>query len=130
MKLIRFGAFGKEKPGVHIDGVNYDVSAFIPNYNEVFFEADGLTTLSKLIELNKTALPVVPEGTRLGSPVARPSKIVCIGLNYARHAKETNAPIPKEPIIFMKSTTSLVGPDDTIIIPKNSVKTITSFHLF
>ena len=70
MKLIRFGAFGKEKPGVHIDGVNYDVSAFIPNYNEVFFEADGLTTLSKLIELNKTALPVVPEGTRLGSPVA------------------------------------------------------------
>jgi 2,4-didehydro-3-deoxy-L-rhamnonate hydrolase len=123
MKLIRFGAFGKEKPGVHIDGVNYDVSAFIPNYNEVFFEADGLTTLSKLIELNKTALPVVPEGTRLGSPVARPSKIVCIGLNYARHAKETNAPIPKEPIIFMKSTTSLVGPDDTIIIPKNSVKT-------
>jgi len=123
MKLIRFGAFGKEKPGVHIDGVNYDVSAFTADYNEAFFEADGLATLHKLVELNKASLPVVPEGTRLGSPVARPSKIVCIGLNYAKHAKETNAPIPKEPIIFFKSTTSLVGPNDTIIIPKNSVKT-------
>jgi len=68
-------------------------------------------------------LPVVPEGTRLGPPVARPSKIVCIGLNYSKHAKETNAPIPKEPIIFFKSTTSYNGPNDPITIPKNSVKT-------
>lgn len=123
MKLIRFGAFGKEKPGVHIDGTNYDVSAFVQDYNEAFFESNGLQTLAKVVEENKENLPVVHDNTRLGSPVARPSKIVCIGLNYAKHAKETNAAIPKEPIIFFKSTTSLVGPNDTITIPKNSVKT-------
>jgi len=123
MKLIRFGAFGKEKSGVHIDGTNYDVSAFVQDYNEAFFENNGLQTLAKVVEENKANLPVVHHSTRLGSPVARPSKIVCIGLNYAKHAKETNAAIPKEPIIFFKSTTSLVGPNDTIIIPKNSVKT-------
>ena len=123
MKLIRFGELNKEKPGVHIDGVNHDVSAFIQDYNESFFENNGLEALAKIIKDNKDQLPVVPENTRLGSPVARPSKIVCIGLNYAKHAKETNAPIPKEPIIFFKSTTSLIGPNDTIVIPKNSVKT-------
>jgi 2-keto-4-pentenoate hydratase/2-oxohepta-3-ene-1,7-dioic acid hydratase in catechol pathway len=123
MKLIRFGELNKEKPGVHIDGVNYDVSAFIQDYNESFFENDEFEMIAKIINNNKDQLPIVPENTRLGSPVARPSKIVCIGLNYAKHAKETNAPIPKEPIIFFKSTTSLIGPYDTIIIPKNSVKT-------
>jgi 2-keto-4-pentenoate hydratase/2-oxohepta-3-ene-1,7-dioic acid hydratase in catechol pathway len=123
MKLIRFGEIGKEKPGVHIDGVNYDVSGFIRDYDEHFFANGGLPHLAFMVEQHKTMLPKVADGVRLGSPVARPSKIVCIGLNYAKHAKETNAPIPKEPIIFMKSTTSLVGPNDTIVIPKNSVKT-------
>jgi 2-keto-4-pentenoate hydratase/2-oxohepta-3-ene-1,7-dioic acid hydratase in catechol pathway len=123
MKLIRFGEIGKEKPGVHIDGVNYDVSGFIRDYDEHFFANGGLPHLAFMVEQHKTMLPKVADGLRLGSPVARPSKIVCIGLNYAKHAKETNAPIPKEPIIFMKSTTSLVGPNDTIVIPKNSVKT-------
>ncbi|MGG9963037.1 fumarylacetoacetate hydrolase family protein [Ferruginibacter sp. SUN106] len=123
MKLIRFGEMGKEKPGVHIDGVNYDVSGFIKDYDESFFANGGLPHLAWMLHQHKDMLRKVPDGERLGSPVARPSKIVCIGLNYAKHAKETNAPIPKEPIIFFKSTTSLNGPDDTITIPKNSVKT-------
>jgi 2,4-diketo-3-deoxy-L-fuconate hydrolase len=123
MKLIRFGEIGKEKPGVHIDGINYDVSGFIKDYDEQFFGNGGLPHLAWMVEQHKTMLPKIPDNARLGSPVARPSKIVCIGLNYAKHAKETNAAIPKEPIIFFKSTTSLVGPFDTITIPKNSVKT-------
>lgn len=123
MKLIRFGAFEQEKPGVHIDGVNYDVSGFIKDYDEMFFANGGLPHLAWMLEQHKEMLKKIPDGERLGSPVARPSKIVCIGLNYAKHAKETNAAIPKEPIIFFKSTTSLVGPYDTVTIPKNSVKT-------
>jgi 2,4-didehydro-3-deoxy-L-rhamnonate hydrolase len=123
MKLIRFGEMGKEKPGVHIDGVNYDVSGFIKDYDESFFANGGLQHLAWMLNQHKDMLRKVPDGERLGSPVARPSKIVCIGLNYAKHAKETNAAIPKEPIIFFKSTTSLNGPNDTITIPKNSVKT-------
>lgn len=123
MKLIRFGAAGKEKAGVIIDDVRYDVSAFGEDYNEAFFENDGLARLAAYITANKGNLPVVADDVRLGTPVARPSKIVCIGLNYANHAKETNAAIPAEPIIFFKSTTSLIGPNDTIVIPKDSVKT-------
>jgi len=123
MKLIRFGELGKEKPGVHIDGVNYDVSGFIKDYDEMFFGNGGIPHLGWMLQQHKNMLPKVPDGIRIGSPVARPSKIVCIGLNYAKHAKETNAPIPKEPIIFFKSTTSLAGPNDTITIPRDSVKT-------
>ena len=123
MKLIRFGAIGKEHPGIHINGTNYDVSKFIKDYDEDFFGNDGLTQLNKIVQKHIGSLPVIAAGERLGSPVARPSKIVCIGLNYAIHAKETGAAAPKEPIIFLKSTTSLSGPNDTIIIPKNSVKT-------
>ncbi|MFY7899988.1 MAG: fumarylacetoacetate hydrolase family protein [Chitinophagaceae bacterium] len=123
MKLIRFGAIGNEKTGIHINGINYDVSAFIPEYNETFFANDGINQLAKIVAEHQASFPIVPAGTRIGAPTARPSKIVCIGLNYAKHAKETNAPIPKEPIIFFKSTTSFTGPFDDVIIPKNSVKT-------
>ncbi len=123
MKLIRFGEFGKEKPGVHINGVNYDVSGFIKDYDEMFFANGGLPHLAWMVNQHKDMLRKVDDGERLGSPVARPSKIVCIGLNYAQHAKETNAAVPKEPILFFKSTTSLIGPYDTATIPKNSVKT-------
>jgi 2-keto-4-pentenoate hydratase/2-oxohepta-3-ene-1,7-dioic acid hydratase in catechol pathway len=122
MKLIRFGEPGKEKTGVVIDGLAYDTSVFGEDYNETFFENDGIGRLQKFIDANKN-LPPVPAGTRLGSPVGRPSKIVCIGLNYADHAKETGATPPPEPVIFMKSTTALCGPFDDIIIPKDSVKT-------
>jgi len=123
MKLIRFGEAGKEKPGVHIDGKNYDVSGFIKDYDELFFGNGGLQHLGWMLSQHENMLRRIPQGTRLGCPVANPSKIVCIGLNYAKHAKETNAAIPKEPILFMKSTTAITGPDDHIMIPKNSVKT-------
>ena len=122
MKLIRFGEIGKEKPGVLIGEKRYDVSAIVSDFNESFFEENGLEKLQKALDSNLT-LPEVDSNVRLGSPVARPSKIICIGLNYVDHCKETNAPIPTEPIIFFKSTTSLCGPDDDLIIPKNSEKT-------
>ncbi|MFT4203543.1 MAG: fumarylacetoacetate hydrolase family protein [Chitinophagaceae bacterium] len=123
MKLIRYGQLGKEKTGVIIDGKRYSTAAFGEDYNESFFENDGLERLKKFVGENRENLLEVSADERLGSCVARPSKIICIGLNYALHAKETNAPIPKEPIIFFKSTTALCGPDDDVIIPKNSVKT-------
>lgn len=123
MKLIRFGHAGQEKPGVIINDKRYDVSGFIPDYNETFFETDGLAKLAAIVDEHGVNLPVADEDARLGSPVARPSKLLCIGLNYADHAKETGAPMPPEPVLFMKSTTAVVGPDDNVMIPKNSVKT-------
>ncbi len=121
MKLIRFGTIGNEKSGIHIDGENYDVSAFVNDYDEHFFANGGIIELRK--QLVEKKLPKIPDSSRIGAPIARPSKIICVGLNYAKHAKETNAEIPKEPIIFMKATSSLSGPYDDVIIPKNSVKT-------
>lgn len=123
MKLIRYGAAGKEKPGVIINDAKYDVSALGGDYNEAFFEDNGLVRLEAFVKANEGKLIAINESERLGSPVVRPSKIVCIGLNYADHAHETNAPLPSEPVIFMKSSTALVGPNDDIIIPKNSEKT-------
>ena len=122
MKLIRFGEINKEKTGVIMNDEYYDTSSFGEDYNEHFFETDGPNRLKKFIESNKNNLPKVSKDLRLSSPVSRPSKIICIGLNYADHARETNAAIPAEPIIFFKSTTSLVGPFDDVIIPKNSTK--------
>ena len=122
MKLIRFGAIGKEKPGVLIDEKRYDVSSIVKDFDEAFFDENGLEKLQKALE-NNPVLPEVDANVRLGSPVARPSKIICIGLNYVDHCVETGAPIPAEPIIFFKSTTALCGPNDDLIIPKNSKKT-------
>lgn len=121
MKLIRFGEIGEEKPGVIINNEYFDVSALVSDYNEAFFENDGLKQLEQ--QLTGANLPKVDPKVRLGAPVARPSKLLCIGLNYMDHAKETNAPIPKEPILFFKSTTAIVGPNDDLVIPKNSQKT-------
>jgi len=123
MKLIRYGEPNREKIGVQLEGKYYDVSALGGDYNEQFFEENGLARLEEFVKANETTLVEIPTGTRLGSPIARPSKIVCIGLNYKDHAEETNAKIPSEPIIFMKSTTSLVGPNDAIVIPRGSTKT-------
>jgi 2-keto-4-pentenoate hydratase/2-oxohepta-3-ene-1,7-dioic acid hydratase in catechol pathway len=123
MKLFRFGALGNEKPGVIINEKWLDVSAHIADYNEAFFEQDGLQKLTQVIATQQDNLSEIPEGVRIASCVARPSKIVCIGLNFADHARETGAAIPAEPIIFFKSTTALSGPNDDIIIPKNSTKT-------
>lgn len=120
MKLIRFGEAGKEKPGVIINGKCYDASAWVTDYDEAFFEQEGLSKLERI--LATTTLPEV-EHPRYGCPVSRPSKIVCIGLNYSDHAKETGATPPSEPVIFFKSTTAIIGPNDEVMIPKDSVKT-------
>ena len=123
MKLIRFGESGKEKPGLLVGEKRYDVSAVVTDYNEAFFEADGLQLLQQIADTRLSEMPEIAASERLGSPVARPSKIICIGLNYVDHCIETNAPIPTEPIIFFKSTTALCGPNDDVVIPKNSEKT-------
>ncbi|MEJ8817627.1 fumarylacetoacetate hydrolase family protein [Lacibacter sp. H407] len=123
MKLIRFGEAGNEKPGVCINQEYFDVSGFVKDYDETFFATDGVANLATIIEQNKIALPKIASDTRLGAPVARPSKIICIGLNYADHAKETNATPPTEPVIFMKATSAICGPFDDVVIPKNSEKT-------
>jgi 2-keto-4-pentenoate hydratase/2-oxohepta-3-ene-1,7-dioic acid hydratase in catechol pathway len=120
MKLFRFGEPGFEKPGVVIDEVYYDVSAYISDFDEAFFEANGLSKLEAMLEDGKFPVANI---SRLGCPVKRPSKIVCIGLNYRDHAEETGAAIPAEPVIFLKSTTAIVGPNDDIMIPQDSEKT-------
>jgi len=121
MKLVRYGEIGKEKPGVLIGDEIFDVSAYVSDYNEEFFGGNAIDQLkAKVSEGNLTK---VNGDVRLGAPLARPSKLICIGLNYKDHAAETNAPIPKEPILFFKATTAIVGPNDDLIIPKNSTKT-------
>lgn len=124
MKLIKFGTQGSEKPGVILsNGTTIDVSACTPDFNEAFFESGGLDRLASWLESNAYSAPQVPAGTRLGSPLARPSKIICIGLNYSDHAKESGMAVPAEPIIFFKSTTALTGPNDGLVIPAGSEKT-------
>jgi len=123
MKLIRFGEPGKESSGILLqDSRRLDVSAFTRDYDEDFLAEDGLDRLAKWLERNASSAPRVPDSVRLGPPIARPSKIVCIGLNFLDHAKESKMEIPKEPVIFFKSTTSLVGPNDDLMIPKSGSK--------
>lgn len=121
MQLVRIGEFEQEKPAILIDGRYLDVSAHVQDYNEAFFAVDGLTKLAKIVA--STDLPEIKSPKRIGSCVARPSKIICVGLNYADHARETGAEIPTEPILFFKSTTALSGPFDSVVIPKGSTKT-------
>lgn len=124
MKLIRFGDANKEKPGIETQtGKRLDCSGFGEDWSEEFFDNNGLRRLAAWLELNETKLPEIPATARLGSPIKRPSKIICVGLNYAKHAKESGMPLPEVPILFMKATSSLCGPFDPIIIPKNSEKT-------
>jgi 2,4-diketo-3-deoxy-L-fuconate hydrolase len=123
MKLFRFGELGKEKPGVLISGKKYDASAFGEDYGETFFETDGLARLQTWLSKNQTSLPLVNEDARIGSCFQRPSKIICVGLNYTKHAFESKMPLPPEPIIFFKSTSALTGPNDGLVIPRNSKKT-------
>lgn len=124
MKLIRFGTIGNEKPGVQLqDGTRLDVAAFAQDFDETFFGGDGLDRLKTWLEANAESCPVVSEDVRLGPPLCRPSKIICIGLNYAKHAQESGMAIPKEPVLFFKATSAIVGPNDDVIIPKGSTKT-------
>jgi 2-keto-4-pentenoate hydratase/2-oxohepta-3-ene-1,7-dioic acid hydratase in catechol pathway len=123
MKLIRFGEQGKEKPGLQLsDGSRIDASGFGGDYDEAFFASGGLTRLASWLKSNQSSAPRVAASARLGSAVCRPSKIVCIGLNYRDHAAETKAEAPKEPVLFFKATTSLVGPNDPLVRPRNSTK--------
>ena len=123
MKLIRCGASGQETPGILLnDGVRVDAAKFGSDYDEDFFASGGLKELSAWLAREANSAPRIPSNARLGSPIARPSKIVCIGLNYRDHAAESQMEIPKEPVIFFKSTTSLVGPNDPLVVPRNATK--------
>jgi 2,4-didehydro-3-deoxy-L-rhamnonate hydrolase len=123
MKLFRWKKGNETLPGIILGEIHYDVSALGEDYNEEFFETEGLIRLGTFINKNKPDLQKLEKPINFASPIARPSKIVCIGLNYADHARETNAQPPPEPVIFLKSTTALSGPFDPIIIPRNSKKT-------
>ena len=121
MKLVRWGLNGEEKPGIWVDGKMLDLSAHIRDYDAAFFAGGGLQQLTAVLESH--SFPVLPANIRLGCPVANPSKIICVGLNYAKHAAETGASVPTEPIIFLKATSAITGPYDAIHIPRNSTKT-------
>ena len=124
MKLIRKGEPNEESPGLLLpDGLEVDVSSFGEDYDEVFFETNGLERLSEWLKENGEDLPPFPENERYGSPIARPSKIVCIGLNYDDHARESGMEIPPEPVIFFKATSSFCGPNDNLILPRGGDKT-------
>ena len=120
MKLLRFGELGLEKPGIlDKDGVIRDASSIVADYSP---ETVSLELLSILQDIDPATLPAVPAGVRIGAPVSRIGHFIAIGLNYADHAAETGAPIPKEPIVFSKAPSCLSGPNDDVVLPKGSVK--------
>lgn len=125
MKLVRIGEVGKERPAVAIDDDHYvDVSDLVKDYDSDFFDSDWRLELEKAVNqrINDRNISKIAS-QRIGAPFARPHQIICIGLNYADHAKESGAEVPPEPIIFTKAPNTLIGPNDEVIIPKNSVKT-------
>ena len=123
MKLIRFGEINNEKPGVLLpDGIKKDVSKFVKDYDEHFFGNQGIEKLNNWLEKNHDSCPVIQNDVRLGPPLLRPSKIVCVGLNYSKHAKESGMDVPEEPVLFFKASSAIIGPYDSIIIPKGSEK--------
>jgi 2-keto-4-pentenoate hydratase/2-oxohepta-3-ene-1,7-dioic acid hydratase in catechol pathway len=124
MKLFRHGPAGDERPGViGSNGASLDVSAFGEDFDEAFFTNDGLSRLRAWLEHHERRCPTVEPGVRRGPVVAHPSKIICVGMNYAAHAREQGMEPPKEPVLFMKATTALCGPDDDLLLPRGSVKT-------
>ncbi len=124
MKLIRKGQLGEEAPGLILkDGQEVETSTFGEDYDEVFFETDGLQRLQEWVMENENDLPVFPEGERYGAPIARPSKIICIGLNFDDHAAESGMDIPEEPVLFFKANSALCGPNDELVLPRGGNKT-------
>lgn len=123
MKLLRFGEKGNEKPGVLLQGKKKDCSQEFSDWDRDFFLDDGLGKLSRLLNSKGDQLPDIPESARLASCIARPGMIMCIGLNYSDHARESNMALPAEPIIFGKASNTINGPFDDVSIPKNGDKT-------
>ena len=123
MKLIRFGRPGSEKPGLLLDdGTRIDASGFGQDFDERFLGGNGPDRLRDWADRHVANAPRVADTVRLGSPIARPSKIVCIGLNFHDHAAESGMAAPAEPVIFFKATTALCGPNDPVMIPKGGSK--------
>jgi ureidoglycolate lyase len=121
MKLLRYGPAGQEKPGIlDAAGAIRDLSAIVP---DITGDVLSPAALAKIAAVDVNSLPKVAGNPRLGSPVTGMKNLICIGLNYADHAAETGAPIPKEPIVFLKSLNALQGPNDDVVIPRGSVKT-------
>jgi 2-keto-4-pentenoate hydratase/2-oxohepta-3-ene-1,7-dioic acid hydratase in catechol pathway len=124
MKLIRKGQPGEELPGLILkDGREVETSGFGEDYDEVFFETDGLQRLQEWVNENESDLPIFPEDERYGAPIARPSKIVCIGLNFDDHAAESGMDIPEEPVLFFKASSAFCGPNDDLVLPRGGDKT-------
>ncbi len=123
MKLVRCGPPTLESPGVQLDdGTRIDVSECTQDFNEAFFAGDGLFELRRWVDRHAAAAPRFEASARLGPPLPRPSKIVCIGLNFRDHAAESGMALPAEPVIFFKSTTALAGPNDDVVIPRGGSK--------
>ena len=122
MQLIHFGEVGNEKPGVLIDGKRKDLSSKFRDWDRDFFHNNRLNKIKEIIKTSSD-WPDVQDDVRWASCIARPGKVICIGLNYSDHAKESGMPVPEEPIIFQKGANTVVGPYDNILIPRNSKKT-------
>jgi 2,4-diketo-3-deoxy-L-fuconate hydrolase len=124
MRLFRFGEPGKEKPGMVLkDGTWIDTSIFGEDYGEEFFGSRGLRRLRRWAATFASSQPKVdPKAIRIGPPIVRPSKIVCIGLNYRDHAKEAKMDIPPEPVLFAKASSSIAGPFDDLTLPRGAAK--------
>lgn len=125
MRLMRIGEFGSERPVIAIDEDSYiDVSDLVSDFDEQFFGSDGIEQIRPQVSARVLAGDVKKlSGERIGAPFARPHQIICIGLNYRDHAEETGAEVPPEPIIFTKSPNTLIGPNDSVKIPRGSTKT-------
>ncbi len=123
MKLFRFGQPGHEKPGVLLlDDAAVDTSSLVPDYDEPFFGSDGLDRLRQWNDTAASAAPKVPTAVRIGPPVARPSKIIGIGLNYRDHAEEAGMSLPSEPVFFLKASSALAAPNDDLAMPPGATK--------
>lgn len=123
MKLARFGAFGEEIPGVITEEEEWlDLSSVFADWNSDFFSGRGMDELEAVLHERHHELPRIDKATRIGAPIARPGKVLCVGLNYSDHAAESGMPVPTEPILFMKGSNTVVGPFDDIEIPRGAEK--------
>ena len=125
MQLMRLGPSGQERPAVRLNGgPTWDVSDVFADYDQDFFANNGIAHLNDLIAERSNSLSVVAvDSVRIGAPIAKPYQVLCIGLNYAEHARESGMPTPNEPVVFNKAPSTIVGPNDDVLIPPRSLKT-------